>query len=137
MYVGKVSPTPLRWAFGTLHQLGVVVGILIAQKSWMTAAWMTAACIPAVVNPRLPQYYSPGVRVTLCRPLSLRTMGTALLLLHLHLHLYHHPRACSPDSPDCGWRMIWMATLVTRKIAMRMMKICNFVYSLSSSALIA
>ncbi|KAJ3609812.1 hypothetical protein NHX12_024322, partial [Muraenolepis orangiensis] len=31
MYVGEVSPTPLRGAFGTLHQLGVVIGILIAQ----------------------------------------------------------------------------------------------------------
>ncbi|ROL45766.1 Solute carrier family 2, facilitated glucose transporter member 3 [Anabarilius grahami] len=31
MYVGEVSPTPLRGAFGTLHQLGVVVGILVAQ----------------------------------------------------------------------------------------------------------
>ncbi|XP_072531924.1 solute carrier family 2, facilitated glucose transporter member 3a [Salminus brasiliensis] len=31
MYVGEVSPTPLRGAFGTLHQLGVVVGILISQ----------------------------------------------------------------------------------------------------------
>ncbi|KAG9355799.1 hypothetical protein JZ751_000641, partial [Albula glossodonta] len=31
MYVGEVSPTALRGAFGTLHQLGVVVGILVAQ----------------------------------------------------------------------------------------------------------
>ncbi|XP_072304359.1 solute carrier family 2, facilitated glucose transporter member 1-like [Eucyclogobius newberryi] len=31
MYVGELSPTPLRGAFGTLHQLGVVLGILIAQ----------------------------------------------------------------------------------------------------------
>uniref|UniRef100_A0AAY4E209 Major facilitator superfamily (MFS) profile domain-containing protein n=1 Tax=Denticeps clupeoides TaxID=299321 RepID=A0AAY4E209_9TELE len=31
MYIGEVSPTPLRGAFGTLHQLGVVIGILIAQ----------------------------------------------------------------------------------------------------------
>ncbi|KAF4080435.1 hypothetical protein AMELA_G00171240 [Ameiurus melas] len=31
MYVGEISPTPLRGAFGTLHQLGVVIGILIAQ----------------------------------------------------------------------------------------------------------
>lgn len=31
MYVGEISPTPLRGAFGTLHQLGVVVGILISQ----------------------------------------------------------------------------------------------------------
>ncbi|KAJ1122352.1 hypothetical protein NDU88_000844 [Pleurodeles waltl] len=31
MYVGELSPTKLRGAFGTLHQLGIVVGILIAQ----------------------------------------------------------------------------------------------------------
>uniref|UniRef100_A0A3B3ZX38 Major facilitator superfamily (MFS) profile domain-containing protein n=1 Tax=Periophthalmus magnuspinnatus TaxID=409849 RepID=A0A3B3ZX38_9GOBI len=31
MYVGEVSPTALRGALGTLHQLGIVVGILIAQ----------------------------------------------------------------------------------------------------------
>uniref|UniRef100_A0A3Q1APA5 Major facilitator superfamily (MFS) profile domain-containing protein n=1 Tax=Amphiprion ocellaris TaxID=80972 RepID=A0A3Q1APA5_AMPOC len=31
MYVGEVSPTSLRGALGTLHQLGIVVGILIAQ----------------------------------------------------------------------------------------------------------
>lgn len=31
MYIGEVSPTPLRGAFGTLHQLGVVLGILVAQ----------------------------------------------------------------------------------------------------------
>ncbi|XP_006006279.1 solute carrier family 2, facilitated glucose transporter member 3 [Latimeria chalumnae] len=31
MYIGEISPTALRGAFGTLHQLGVVIGILIAQ----------------------------------------------------------------------------------------------------------
>ncbi|XP_023648466.1 solute carrier family 2, facilitated glucose transporter member 1 [Paramormyrops kingsleyae] len=31
MYLGEVAPTAVRGAFGTLHQLGVVVGILIAQ----------------------------------------------------------------------------------------------------------
>lgn len=31
MYVGEVSPTAVRGAFGTLHQLGVVLGILVAQ----------------------------------------------------------------------------------------------------------
>ncbi|XP_069774411.1 solute carrier family 2, facilitated glucose transporter member 1 isoform X1 [Narcine bancroftii] len=31
MYVGEISPTALRGALGTLHQLGVVFGILIAQ----------------------------------------------------------------------------------------------------------
>lgn len=31
MYIGEIAPTQLRGALGTLHQLGVVVGILIAQ----------------------------------------------------------------------------------------------------------
>lgn len=31
MYIGEISPTAVRGAFGTLHQLGVVIGILIAQ----------------------------------------------------------------------------------------------------------
>lgn len=36
MYVGELAPTALRGAFGTLHQLGVVVGILIAQVLMLT-----------------------------------------------------------------------------------------------------
>lgn len=35
MYVGEVSPTSLRGALGTLHQLGIVIGILIAQVGWI------------------------------------------------------------------------------------------------------
>lgn len=31
MYISEISPTALRGAFGTLNQLGVVVGILVAQ----------------------------------------------------------------------------------------------------------
>lgn len=31
MYIGEISPTPLRGAFGTLNQLGIVIGILVAQ----------------------------------------------------------------------------------------------------------
>lgn len=34
MYVGEITPTAIRGAFGTLHQLGVVIGILVAQVSW-------------------------------------------------------------------------------------------------------
>lgn len=33
MYISEVSPTTLRGAFGTLNQLGIVVGILVAQVS--------------------------------------------------------------------------------------------------------
>lgn len=31
IYVEEISPTSLRGALGTLHQLGVVLGILVAQ----------------------------------------------------------------------------------------------------------
>lgn len=31
MYISEVSPTGLRGAFGTLNQLGIVIGILVAQ----------------------------------------------------------------------------------------------------------
>ncbi|KAL4658691.1 solute carrier family 2, facilitated glucose transporter member 3-like [Arapaima gigas] len=72
MYVGEVSPTPLRGAFGTLHQLGVVVGILIAQifglesllgsdRLWPILLALTA--VPAVLQcfllpfcPESPRY---------------------------------------------------------------------------------
>ncbi|KAK9528593.1 hypothetical protein VZT92_012746 [Zoarces viviparus] len=37
MYVGEVSPTALRGALGTFHQLGIVVGILVAQVFGMEA----------------------------------------------------------------------------------------------------
>lgn len=43
MYVGEVSPTALRGALGTLHQLGIVVGILIAQVS---QSWLTCPALP-------------------------------------------------------------------------------------------
>lgn len=33
IYVEEISPTSIRGALGTLHQLGVVIGILIAQVS--------------------------------------------------------------------------------------------------------
>lgn len=33
VYISEVSPTALRGAFGTLNQLGIVVGILVAQVS--------------------------------------------------------------------------------------------------------
>ncbi|KAM7402515.1 hypothetical protein PAMP_017743 [Pampus punctatissimus] len=59
MYVGEVSPTSLRGALGTLHQLGIVVGILIAQVFGMDSImgnrdlWpllLSFIFIPAVVQ---------------------------------------------------------------------------------------
>lgn len=41
MYVGEVTPTAVRGAFGTLHQLGVVIGILVAQVSCCDAGEVT------------------------------------------------------------------------------------------------
>uniref|UniRef100_A0A8C2ZJ60 Solute carrier family 2 member 3a n=1 Tax=Cyclopterus lumpus TaxID=8103 RepID=A0A8C2ZJ60_CYCLU len=49
MYVGEVSPTPLRGAFGTLHQLGVVVGILIAQVFGLEALLGSAKLWPLLL----------------------------------------------------------------------------------------
>lgn len=44
MYVGEVSPTALRGALGTLHQLGIVVGILIAQVSQFWVYLLSTVC---------------------------------------------------------------------------------------------
>lgn len=61
MYVGEVSPTPLRGAFGTLHQLGVVVGILIAQVSKRTSCW--AFCRGEVLDPHSRRvFWRSGLR---------------------------------------------------------------------------
>uniref|UniRef100_UPI0037E81EE2 solute carrier family 2, facilitated glucose transporter member 3 n=1 Tax=Semicossyphus pulcher TaxID=241346 RepID=UPI0037E81EE2 len=72
MYVGEITPTAVRGAFGTLHQLGVVVGILIAQIFGLEALlgsdtlWpllLALTILPAVVQtimlpfcPESPRY---------------------------------------------------------------------------------
>ncbi|XP_027867081.1 solute carrier family 2, facilitated glucose transporter member 1 isoform X2 [Xiphophorus couchianus] len=72
MYLGEISPTALRGAFGTLHQLGVVVGILVAQIFGLEAAlgsdrlWpllLALTILPAVIQsamlpfcPESPRY---------------------------------------------------------------------------------
>ena len=39
MYVGEIAPTSLRGALGTLHQLAIVTGILIAQVQYGRHIW--------------------------------------------------------------------------------------------------
>ncbi|XP_069774246.1 solute carrier family 2, facilitated glucose transporter member 3-like isoform X1 [Narcine bancroftii] len=72
MYVGEISPTNLRGAFGTMHQLGVVIGILIAQifglevllgnaALWplllgFTAFPSLAQCVLLICCPRSPRF---------------------------------------------------------------------------------
>lgn len=57
MYVGEVSPTELRGALGTLHQLGIVVGILIAQVS--THPWLRPLGVCTDSTP-CPAFRSPA-----------------------------------------------------------------------------
>ncbi|KAK3561376.1 hypothetical protein QTP86_032744, partial [Hemibagrus guttatus] len=38
MYIGEIAPVKYRGALGTLHQLGVVIGILISQEAWPLCA---------------------------------------------------------------------------------------------------
>ncbi|XP_018591399.1 solute carrier family 2, facilitated glucose transporter member 3 [Scleropages formosus] len=72
MYVGELAPTAVRGAFGTLHQLGVVIGILVAQIFGLEALlgsdslWpllLAATALPAVLQsvmllfcPESPRY---------------------------------------------------------------------------------
>lgn len=64
MYVGEVSPTALRGALGTLHQLGIVIGILIAQVSGAGAAH------PARLPPTASVALAGVSRRHLVRPLT-------------------------------------------------------------------
>ena len=78
MYVGEVSPTELRGALGTLHQLGIVVGILIAQVS--THPWLHPSGVCPDSTP-CPAFHSPGED-------SLVATSEAQVL---RTHHVHHP----------------------------------------------
>ncbi|KAF7248336.1 Solute carrier family 2, facilitated glucose transporter member 3 [Varanus komodoensis] len=46
MYISEVSPTALRGAFGTLNQLGIVVGILVAQHMSVGQGYLISSLLP-------------------------------------------------------------------------------------------
>ncbi|KAK1144168.1 solute carrier family 2, facilitated glucose transporter member 1-like [Acipenser oxyrinchus oxyrinchus] len=50
MYVGEISPTALRGALGTLHQLGIVIGILMAQVFGMDVIMGNASLWPILLG---------------------------------------------------------------------------------------
>ncbi|KAG7478456.1 hypothetical protein MATL_G00080850 [Megalops atlanticus] len=50
MYVGEISPTALRGALGTLHQLGIVIGILMAQVFGMQELMGSASLWPFLLG---------------------------------------------------------------------------------------
>ncbi|XP_017335604.1 solute carrier family 2, facilitated glucose transporter member 1 [Ictalurus punctatus] len=50
MYVGEVAPTALRGALGTLHQLAIVIGILIAQVFGLKEIMGTANLWPYLLG---------------------------------------------------------------------------------------
>ncbi|XP_066546499.1 solute carrier family 2, facilitated glucose transporter member 1 isoform X1 [Amia ocellicauda] len=50
MYVGEIAPTALRGALGTLHQLGIVIGILMAQIFGMEAIMGNASLWPILLG---------------------------------------------------------------------------------------
>ncbi|KAM6924673.1 solute carrier family 2, facilitated glucose transporter member 1-like [Xenentodon cancila] len=50
MYVEEISPTSLRGALGTLHQLGVVIGILLAQIFGIDSIMGNASLWPLLLS---------------------------------------------------------------------------------------
>ncbi|XP_061115147.1 solute carrier family 2, facilitated glucose transporter member 1-like [Conger conger] len=50
MYVGEIAPTALRGALGTLHQLGIVIGILIAQVFGLNSIMGNAELWPLLLG---------------------------------------------------------------------------------------
>lgn len=80
MYVGEVSPTALRGALGTLHQLGIVVGILIAQVSQFWVYLLPSLMVDrsqSTLTPRPTSLQQEPLAFTWAsRPRSLHEPGT-------------------------------------------------------------
>ncbi|KAK7884480.1 hypothetical protein WMY93_027603 [Mugilogobius chulae] len=79
MYVEEISPTALRGALGTLHQLGVVLGILLAQVQTgpyahmvLTLTWSTRS-------------HGPHVHMVHTLTWSTRSHGPHAHMVHTHM----------------------------------------------------
>lgn len=91
MYVGEIAPTHLRGALGTLNQLAIVIGILIAQVTGSglmggyAGGWSRALgnrLKPCPLSHSSPTGAGLGVPAGHCHPMA-TTPG-------------HHGAACSP-----------------------------------------
>ncbi|KAF3696435.1 Solute carrier family 2, facilitated glucose transporter member 1 [Channa argus] len=102
MYIEEISPTSHRGALGTLHQLGVVLGILVAQifgiESIMGNAslWplllgftLLPAALQCIVLPLCPE--SPRYLLINCNEESKARSSET----HTHTHTHTHTRANS------------------------------------------
>ncbi|XP_077474071.1 solute carrier family 2, facilitated glucose transporter member 1-like [Stigmatopora argus] len=66
MYVEEISPTSLRGAMGTLHQLGVVIGILLAQILGMESIMGNASLWPLLLGFTLLPAILQSILLPLC-----------------------------------------------------------------------
>ncbi|XP_061542928.1 solute carrier family 2, facilitated glucose transporter member 1-like isoform X1 [Phycodurus eques] len=66
MYVEEISPTSLRGAMGTLHQLGVVIGILLAQLLGIESIMGNASLWPLLLGFTLLPAIVQSVLLPLC-----------------------------------------------------------------------
>ncbi|XP_061665277.1 solute carrier family 2, facilitated glucose transporter member 1a [Syngnathoides biaculeatus] len=66
MYVEEISPTSLRGAMGTLHQLGVVIGILLAQILGIESIMGNASLWPLLLGFTLLPAIVQSVLLPLC-----------------------------------------------------------------------
>lgn len=93
MYVGEVSPRSFEGALGTLHQLGIVVGILIAQVS--THPWLRPLGVCTRSTP-CPAFRSPAEHSLV------DTSGTGPRTHHVH-HISQLPHSLVGEQVQLPW----------------------------------
>lgn len=104
MYVGEVSPTALRGALGTFHQLGIVLGILIAQVS---AGESAAGGVVGGNSPTFDADVDQGLQGMVGFSAATQTVARAVdLRLQMELGLEGWPRS-SAGAGMLGDRKVW------------------------------